>query len=369
MNSTKDAQMIEPDASIEREGLLETLGLSEYQSKLFRGFPVSLLRQFVAAGLSAKELYTVVQDHCDRHYMEAYVQLRQRGLTEEELRPIQRPDYFLLGLDAKLPRSVLKRADKEGVAVQTLIDGRRAKVSIEHMFKINSMRNQSDLLPYIQCRQEGYSHKQLLDVLELADPNAWDFDCVAYFKVRQADVTHAQVMNMLEKLFGKTQQRAYYVEHVTAELTLGHNVALDLAVRGISLKRYIEVSEDLTYQQIADGLDRGVSLDSLLECVYFQQANGHIQLDEVIQYYMLTKHFVGIDVYLVLLGARIKHTEIEDALEHELSMNVYGRLRLHPMKLSHDDAISVVNHDIDPEYYMKLRREGMAHATILLEVE
>lgn len=368
MNNTMEAKAAQRGVSDERIAMFKSLRVKADQLNYFMGLDDDILEQSVNVGLFADELYLVLQDHSDSRYMRAYVQLRQRGLTARELRPIQRPDHFLLGLDADLPRSVLKRADKKGIAALTLIDGKRARVAIEHMFQIDGMRQVVDLLPYIHCRQEGYSHQQLVEVLELADPAGEDFDCVAYSKVRRASVTHEQVMDMLEKLFDKKAQRAYYVEHVTAEFSLGHDVALDLASRGISLRRYIEVSEDLTYQQIVDGLDSGISLDSLLECVDFQQANSHIQLDEVLRYYRMVKHFAGIDVYVSLIDAGITHAEIHDAYEHKLSMNVYGRLRSQRMGLSHDDAISVVNHDIDPEYYMKLRREGMDHATAIVDI-
>jgi hypothetical protein len=343
------------------------LALDANHLKAFMGFKDDLLDLLIAAGLYIDELYPVVQDHCNAAYVKAYAQLRQQGFTANELRPIRDTAEFLLGYEAGIPQPVLEQADKMSIPVQNLIDGMRADISFGDMFEIAGMRS-ATLYVYIQRRQENYSHKRLVQVLKLADPDGRDFDLTDYRKARQAGLSHDEVMKMLRRLVGKPARRFLYLEYVSTYPGLSHDEALALAIRDVDREQYVKLVHDLTHQQIIDGLDRGLSIQALIECVDFEKSNVRISFEEIVECYCAMGNLNGILDYITWVDKKFTYKEIDDVIKLGESMTVYGMLREESLGLSHEDVLMIFYHKVNPWQYVKLREEDMEHDAAMQSV-
>lgn len=355
------------NVSMERIDKFEQLGLMGHQFKIFMDFDDGLLDRLIALGLDADELYLVVQDHCDSTYLNAYAQLREHGLTAEELRPIRYPVDFLLGVEQGIPHPVLKRADKKDIRAQNLIDGKNAHISFGDMFEAAATRNVATLYVYIQRRQEGYAHKQLMQVLKLADPDERDFDLADYRTVRLAGIAHDDVVKMLRKL-RKPEQRSCYYDYVTTNPGRDHSEALALALRGVNRELYLQLADDLSYQQIIDGLDRGLSMRALMDCVDFNKSNVRISFEEIIECYCTMGNLGHIISYIRWIDEGFTYKQIDEVHKLGQSMTVYSLLREKSLELSHEDIMAIFDRNIDPWRYMKLRNEDMEHEAAMQSV-
>ena len=359
------AQMGVSQTRIDKFKILE---LGANHLKAFVGFKDDLLDLLIAADLHVDELYPVVQDHCNAAYVKAYAQLRQQGFTANELRPLRYPAEFLLGYEAGIPQPVLEQADKMSIPVQNLIDGMRANVSFGDMFEVVGIRNVATLYVYIQRRQEGYSHKRLVQVLGLADPDGRDFDLTDYRKARQAGLSHDEVMKMLRRLKEKPARRFRYLEYVTTYPGLNHGEALALAIRDIDRALYVTLVHDLTHQQVIDGLDRGLSMHALIECVDFEKSNVRISFEEIMECYCTMGNLDKILDYITWVDKKFTYKEIDDVIKLGESMTVYGMLREESLGLSHEDVLNVFYRKVNPWQYVKLREEDMEHEAAIQSV-
>lgn len=347
--------------SQERINKFKKLELQVGHLKAFMGFKDDLLDLLIAADLHINELYPVVQDHCNAAYVKAYAQLRQQGFTANELRPIRDPANFLLGYEAGIPQPILEQADKMNVPVQNLIDGMRANVSFGDMFEVTGMRSVATLYVYIQRRQENYSHKRLIQILGLADPDARDFDLADYAKSRQAGLSHDEVVKMLRRLVGKPARRFRYLEYVTTDPALNHDKALALAIRDVDRELYMKLRHDLTHQQIIDGVDRGLSMQALIECVDFKNSNVRISFEEIMECYCTMRNLNKILDYVTWIDKKFTYKQIDDVIKLGESMTVYSMLREESLGLSHEDVLAMFYRKVNPWQYVKLREEDMDH--------
>ena len=363
MGTTMQDQATLWNVSPERIKKFERLKVEASQIKYFLGFNDELLDQFIEAGLFADELVRVALTHCNAHYMKAYTRLRKdHRMTQMEILALKNPSDFLLGLEEGLSRSVLIRADKREIPVQSLIDGVKAGIPLEHMFEITELQRTVSLLSYIGARKAGYSHKHLVEVLRLADPGESNFDLVHYQKVRLSGIEHGKVIRMLEALRGEPAQQALYVEYVTSRPGLKHDKAGALASRNLSLDEYWDLHQDLSYLKILFGLDHGLSVRLLRECIDFLNNNSRILFKEVVQYCSITGYLMGVNDYIKLINAKHQYEQIKEAYDHGISMPDYGRLRADSIDLSHEEVMMLAPYKTKVATYIGFREQGMSHS-------
>ena len=362
------AKALKWDVSQERIDKFKMLELEENHLKAFMGFDDDLLDLFVAADLHVDELYPVVQDHCNSAYVKAYAQLRQHGFTANELRPIRYPADFLLGYEEGIPQPILEQADKMGISARNLIDGMHAGISFGDMFEVAGIRNVATLYMYIQRRQQRYSHKHLVQVLKLADPDERDFDLGDYRIAREAGLSHDNVLKMLRRFFRKPARRFLYLKYVTTYPGLGHSEALALAARDVDYELYVKLIHDLTHKRIIKGLKRGLSMQALIECVDFLKSNVRISFEEIVECYCAMGNLDQINAYIGWIDKKFTYKQIDEVLKLNESMTAYSLLREEPFELSHDDAMTIFYRKIDPWKYMQLRKEDMEHEAAMQSV-
>ena len=365
--ATIDARATQLGVSGERIERYLDLGLQPHQFKQFSYFKDDVLEELIGYRIPAAELYRIVQDRgCDADYIIAYAKLREQGFTDVEIRLMKQPKDVLVGLEAKIPRPYVLRADQEEIPILNLLDGVRAQIPFEHMFEAAGVRNVPTLYVYIQARQNHHSHKHLMEILRHADPDEVDFDLVSYQKARTFGEAHNKIVKMLRDLHGRPKQRLLYLEYITARPGLMHKEALALAVHSVSLGQYFQVRhQGLSHKKIMKGLDQGLSIQNLDECADFLNNNCRISFEEVVQYYGMFGYLYDINDYIKLLKAGYLYEEVKEAHDLEVSMIDYGKLRAEPMALSHEDVMTVIGLGIDPQLYMKRRESGDIHAMII----